>query len=872
MLDLGHPNTSIQVRPTPTLSSGDKYTASTFPFFIKGRTYYFNQVDLTNYNSTEIDKYNLKFEPIYKGTTYRYKVKQMGDEYYLAELDFAGNPVGGSYDWIRRKVLSKIKQGDTIIFHQDEYFSGDDNSDTKAITITSSNTTPTGSSVWSSLHTPNTVESGIYASRLSIIGTVGQEGARTVFNVPYDFDVKFLRYQPYNDTSASNKDKGSFIITGNFYNYTVRVYNTTVTTPYFTLTPEGSSTQLGNGSSSPSLTNIRYGDLIFFNQTGNDSSYQLTIKTDNVDSGSNLDTSNFNTFIGDLSSSSTYSGLFFAPKNNFSLTSSTVYYNVGSDVPDKTVTGGSITSSSYTRPDKYTFEDTLVKHGTPGNSYCPYTKLTIPTFDNVKPNYLTLKYNNTTTPPVYEFYGVLNDNYYSNSTTNLLSELKLFIDTKYIITLDSSVNTNDLPRFSSKDSSSGYSSYEFEYKGENTFNQSSGVITFRVGENISNLYLFNAFDSSNTTIGSNYNLKIQGERNHNKLEEIRLTSLGSDVNNDPGSAINVNELFEHYVEVTVVDDKFVFSSNFNSDLNYYDQSTSSDLTELKLFNGEKYKFQYILFTDSEKELKFSTSPSNFEENNVTFNGTYDNSEDNYITFTVSGLDNLTTLYVYDGKNTSDTIGSTYNINDRLRNENAEPINTFVKIASENYEFYPTPSTLSFFKGYLDYENANDYINYKLNQTGVNGHSPLLGYAFDGYPIYGPIGYDTSDNSYNSDATTRAEQSSFKVKLLKSSYTGGTDSEGNPTYVKGSGDLDICNGVTSKTPEFPPGIFHYICTIDLNANGSQKLSTSSTYGYLNSSNDIVTPSYPYIIGAYKGAPEKSNFNTIETTSSSTTSRL
>ena len=70
-----------------------------------------------------------------------------------------------------------------------------------------------------------------------------------------------------------------------------------------------------------------------------------------------------------------------------------MYYNVGSDVSSKTVTGGSIVSTDYTRPEAYNFEDTLIKHGTPGNSYCPYTKLTIPTFDNVKTNYLTMKYN-----------------------------------------------------------------------------------------------------------------------------------------------------------------------------------------------------------------------------------------------------------------------------------------------------------------------------------------------------------------------------------------------------------------------------------------------------------------------------------------------
>ena len=139
-------------------------------------------------------------------------------------------------------------------------------------------------------------------------------------------------------------------------------------------------------------------------------------------------------------------------------------------------------------------------------------------------------------------------------------------------------------------------------------------------------------------------IKLQRRENHDKLEKIRLTSLGSDVSKDPGSGYNQRDIVEHYIQVTVVDSKFVFSSKYDTDLKYYHSDSPSDLTELKLFNGEKYKFEYSGFTDSEKEVKFATTSYDFINNNVTFNGTYDNSEDNYITFTVSGLDNLTTLY------------------------------------------------------------------------------------------------------------------------------------------------------------------------------------------------------------------------------------
>lgn len=55
--------------------------------------------------------------------------------------------------------------------------------------------------------------------------------------------------------------------------------------------------------------------------------------------------------------------------------------------------------------------------------------------------------------------------------------------------------------------------------------------------------------------------------------------------------------------------------------------------------------------------------------------------------------------------------------------------------------------------------------------GAGGPSHLIGVAFDGYPIYGPL-----------------------------------DTEGNKLTAA---DLDECNGITSPTPEFPEGVYHYV---------------------------------------------------------------
>lgn len=111
---------------------------------------------------------------------------------------------------------------------------------------------------------------------------------------------------------------------------------------------------------------------------------------------------------------------------------------------------------------------------------------------------------------------------------------------------------------------------------------------------------------------------------------------------------------------------------------------------------------------------------------------------------------------------------------------------------------------------------------------AKGHSPLIGFASDGWPIYGPVGW-------------KNENSQTGV-LLKSSYTGFNDAAGNPTYVDGSGDLDECNGITSPTPEFPEGIYHYVMSIEADSDGTVLRYLNPHFGYdvrstLNKSNHM-----------------------------------
>lgn len=97
----------------------------------------------------------------------------------------------------------------------------------------------------------------------------------------------------------------------------------------------------------------------------------------------------------------------------------------------------------------------------------------------------------------------------------------------------------------------------------------------------------------------------------------------------------------------------------------------------------------------------------------------------------------------------------------------------------------------------------------------NGKSPaLVGYAADGYPIYGPLGYsDPKDAS----SPVRVMKSSYRVKRgarpsgPRGSYDGSFVQDFE--FVEGLGDLDECNGRTAATPESPNGEYHYVLTED-----------------------------------------------------------
>lgn len=130
----------------------------------------------------------------------------------------------------------------------------------------------------------------------------------------------------------------------------------------------------------------------------------------------------------------------------------------------------------------------------------------------------------------------------------------------------------------------------------------------------------------------------------------------------------------------------------------------------------------------------------------------------------------------------------------------------------------------------------------FNSFDSTRHSPLIGFAFDGFPIYGPFGYSDSFDStsqikrilpsYRQRNILDRTQLPNGVKLSSSEY-GPPISSAYPLgafiedyeYVEGFADLDENNGRFCITPEYPKGTYAYFVATDLSGN----------------------PVYPYVIG-------------------------
>ncbi|MFT7121911.1 MAG: hypothetical protein ACJAZ9_002099 [Neolewinella sp.] len=180
-------------------------------------------------------------------------------------------------------------------------------------------------------------------------------------------------------------------------------------------------------------------------------------------------------------------------------------------------------------------------------------------------------------------------------------------------------------------------------------------------------------------------------------------------------------------------------------------------------------------------------------------------------------------------------------------------------AMGNYHHHQNPSAFK-----LDLEVTSEICNlYDAEGLyGINAseHSPLIGFAYDGFPIYGAYGFENTDGT-------------GEIVRIKSSYTlrditartehaDGTDVDDGPavnaTYPIGyyredyaytapteeqTDFLDEHNGRFCVTPEYPEGTYAYFATV----------------------NEDWTSAYPYVVGpTFAGNAERRNVDAVNET--------
>ncbi|AEE53144.1 YHYH protein [Haliscomenobacter hydrossis] len=201
-------------------------------------------------------------------------------------------------------------------------------------------------------------------------------------------------------------------------------------------------------------------------------------------------------------------------------------------------------------------------------------------------------------------------------------------------------------------------------------------------------------------------------------------------------------------------------------------------------------------------------------------------------------------------------------------------------AGTNYHHHQNPSAFNLDLNVLS--NVCDvYLADGLYKLDSTKHSPLLGFAYDGFPIYGGYGYKNLDGT---GGITRIK-SSYKLRniTVRTHHANGNDVIDGPavsaTYPLGRyredyeyiattaatpDYLDEHNGRFCVAPEYPNGTYCYFTTVDANWNSAYPYVVGPTfYGTrtvtrVNAINEATTSYLPISTGV-ENALEKIGFN-------------
>ena len=164
-------------------------------------------------------------------------------------------------------------------------------------------------------------------------------------------------------------------------------------------------------------------------------------------------------------------------------------------------------------------------------------------------------------------------------------------------------------------------------------------------------------------------------------------------------------------------------------------------------------------------------------------------------------------------------------------------------ANGNYHHHQNPSA---FKLDLDVISTvcNLYDADGLYVIDSTQHSPLLGYAYDGFPIYGAYGYKNHDGT-GGIVRIKSGYQLRNITVRTHDANGANVDDGPPVsatyplgyfredyeYIMHPGEedyLDEHNGRVCRTPEYPLGIYCYFATVDENWNSAYPYVVGPTF--------------------------------------------
>lgn len=197
-------------------------------------------------------------------------------------------------------------------------------------------------------------------------------------------------------------------------------------------------------------------------------------------------------------------------------------------------------------------------------------------------------------------------------------------------------------------------------------------------------------------------------------------------------------------------------------------------------------------------------------------------------------------------------------------------------AQGNYHHHQNPSAFKLDQNVVS-TICNLYDADGLYAIDSTQHSPLIGFAYDGFPIYGAYGYKNANGTGG-------------IVRIRSGYELGTypdrtvNAEGvnvpdgpaiNATYFRGyfredykflshPGEeeyLDEHNGRWCVTPEYPSGTYAYFCTVDENWNSAYPYAVGPTfYGqYQNAA--VASISEPVTVYTSSAGISEEQFNAL-----------